>query len=133
MSPSSKELREHLESILTTEKYKESINELKLCIKSLTRAQTILTKLFLCGYDNVLLYKKLVTLVDELDLHDIIMNDNKFSESDSNNKVVIKNSNYFRYTGESRHVRNTVEEFFISINPLLLKPLRLLRQQYHKL
>lgn len=42
-------------------------------------------------------------------------------------------TSFFRYRGEDRLTRTDVEAFLTSINPKLMKPLQLLREQYHRL
>ena len=133
----SKDIRKYLKSIMSPDIYANALKELQICIGNVTKSETVLVRLYLCGYENVLLYKKLVTLIDGLNPRDILMENSRFIspdiiKSDKNTKDIM-HSDFFRYTGESRHARNEVEEFFMSINPMLLQPLRLLRQQYHKL
>lgn len=45
----------------------------------------------------------------------------------------VADTSFFRYKGEHRHEREEVEAYLSAINPKLLQPLQLLRQQYHKL
>lgn len=128
----------------------------------------MLAKLYICGHDNLLLYRRLVTLKDDLEISEILHYSNSarvsispnnsrgyyFSsdsssdsadgdggdgggagsdssdrelESGDGDKAV--NSNYFRYIGEEVHAM----EYLKSIHPSLLRPLQLLREQYHTL
>ena len=145
----------------------------------------MLAKLYICGHSNLLLYRRLVTLKDDLEISEILHYSNSarvrispsnnsrgyyFSSSDSSSSTnsggssssssssncgggggtgtksgdrelesnlsqerddgdIVVHSNYFRYIGEEVHA----VEYLKSIHPSLLRPLQLLREQYHNL
>ena len=125
------------------------------------KASTVLAKLYICGHENLLLYRQLVTLKDDLEISEILhysdsvtmttspRDSGYFSgsisgggSSDKGNEdaeIVSQehredietqlHSNYFRYVGEAAHAA----EYLKSIHPSLLRPLQLLREQYHTL
>jgi len=148
-------LSKHLEELLGTDFYRSTaLLEVEKAVKELKgiRASTVLSKLYVCGYDNLLLYRRLVTLKDDLDLKEILHDSFGHESYDEAHKLLIERgvltedalerlvteatgagndlkSSFFRYTGEVEHV----VQYLQVIHPHLLKALRILREQYHRL
>jgi hypothetical protein len=71
-----------LEQDLGREGIDKATELLKPCFGgSKARALTALTKLYQCGYDNVCLYKELVTLREDLDIERIVLHSGSHAES----------------------------------------------------
>lgn len=73
-APSSPLLKAHVEKVMTTEKMESALAELMVCFDgSRAKALTALNKLYLCGYENILLYRQLVTLKEDIDIERIVL------------------------------------------------------------
>ena len=77
LPPTSKELQSHLKDAVTPQIYETALLELEKCFdlagaKS-KKAATLLSRLYLCPYKTVLLYKQLVTLKDNLEVEDFVL------------------------------------------------------------
>lgn len=138
MSPTSKELSNHLLSIMTKPVLDHALNELEKCLKDASaKPMTTLARLYLCGYDNILLYKQLVTLKSDMSVEELY-HSSLYRNGSTTLEVVNKiqlTTEQFRYKGEDRMIYSSkeVDTILKSISPALLKPVKLLREQYHKL
>jgi hypothetical protein len=71
-----------LEQDLGREGIDKATELLKPCFGgSKARALTALTRLYQCGYENVCLYKELVTLREDLDIERIVLHSGSHAES----------------------------------------------------
>eukprot|EP01036_Dinobryon_divergens_P025655 gene25655-34228_t len=74
-NPNWKKLALHLQNLLSEDVYHNiALPELTKALantKSM-KASTVLAKLYICGHDNLLLYRRLVTLKDDLEISDIL-------------------------------------------------------------
>jgi hypothetical protein len=81
-SSSSAMVKAALEQDLGREGINKATELLKPCFGgSKARALTALTKLYQCGYENVCLYKELVTLREDLDIERIVLHSGSHAES----------------------------------------------------
>jgi hypothetical protein len=81
-SSSSAMVKAALEQDLGREGIDKATVLLKPCFGgSKARALTALTKLYQCGYQNVCLYKELVTLREDLDIERIVLHSGSHAES----------------------------------------------------
>lgn len=79
---SSAELRAELEKALGKEGVEHAVSLLQPCFDgSKARALTALARLYQCGYQNVQLYKQLVTLREDLDIERIVLHSGSHAES----------------------------------------------------
>lgn len=146
MAVSDPVLLSHVKSLLSDHKYKAAIAELNVALKDVrATAPATLMRLYLCGYENIKLYKNIVTLRTDIPIEDCLysrssnylkynnqQNGNGATTSSSQEPVVL-NSSYFLYSGEDKLKHdNDVEGYFKQVSESLLKPLQLLREQYHK-
>lgn len=146
--PNWKLIGEHLRKLQPPGFYeKEALPQLRLALQGMgMKAETVLSKLYLCGCANILLYRGLVTLKDDLDLREILIG-SEGAAVDEVRKLLVERGSFvfpsdgssgdeksisssdFRFVGEQPHV----EPYLETIHPLLLKPLKMLREQYHRL
>lgn len=134
----------HVKSVLSNDQYAAAIAELNVALKDVrASAPSTLNRLFLCGSGNAAIFKQLVTLKKDLPIQECLYSPKKkvfkFGGDLSPTSVedVISgelNSSYFLYNGENKAKHNNdVEGYFKLLSESLLKPLQLLREQYHKL
>jgi len=73
-APSSPLLKAHVETVMTKEKMEHALSQLTACFDgSRAKAVTALNKLYLCGYENIVLYRQLVTLKEDIDIEAIVL------------------------------------------------------------
>lgn len=72
-APTSQLLKAHISTVMTAHLMEAAIDELALCLGGRTKAATMLNRLYLCGYDNVCLYRELVTLKEDMDIEEIVL------------------------------------------------------------
>lgn len=73
-SPSSPLLKAHVEEVMGKEKVEHALAQLMVCFDgSRAKAVTALNKLYLCGYENIVLYRQLVTLKEDIDIEAIVL------------------------------------------------------------
>lgn len=89
-APSSPALKAHVEAVMTTERRELALAELMDCFEgSRTKAITALNKLYLCGYDDIMLYRSLVTLREDLDIEAIVLHGASASNKVDRLKVAV--------------------------------------------
>lgn len=140
-------LTAQVKAALGKEKYAEALAELAEALKDVrAAAPSTLNRLYLCGHANALLYKEVVTLKRDLPIQECLYERNRnvfkfggdLMQAGSRQADVEStgelNSSYFLYNGENKLKHNNdVEGYFKQLSVSLLKPLQLLREQYHKL
>jgi hypothetical protein len=73
LKPSDKVIISHLKAALTTEQFKSAIDELDRALKDVKASSiSTLVKLYQCGYDELLVFKQLVTLKRDLHVEDTL-------------------------------------------------------------
>lgn len=125
--------RRDFEEILTVQGCETALQELALCLNVLPSSPkplTLLNKLYATAYLDVLQYKRLVTLHEDLDISDCVVADETEGDKVSGKAL---NSQYFRYRGEDIRNLDRTFNFLNGISPSLIKPLNLLRMHYSKL
>lgn len=81
-APKSALVKAELEKALTKEGVERAVDLLAPCFDgSKAKAATALARLFMCGYENVCLYKQLVTLREDLDIEHIVLHSGSHSDT----------------------------------------------------
>lgn len=136
-------VQKHLLSVMSPEHVASSTELLAAAVKGRT-PMSILTSLYHTGYETLKLYKYIIRLRDDVELETMLHHlpstsgegapeSLHFAPPSLVNADVIRSSSAFRFTGEKKNFGLEVEMALDTISSTLTVPLRLLRQQYHKL
>jgi 5'-3' exonuclease len=133
------ELTDQLVAAMGQEKYDQScalIVELLAANKSTKRnPNLVLLPLYMIGLDQLLLYKRLIKLHDEIPV--ISSKDLTASMGGGNQKtevIVLQSTQELRYRGEKKFSQKSIEDLLLhTFSDSLTAPLNYLRQAYHKL
>lgn len=79
--PTSQLVKAHMLTVMPKHVLDAAVTELSVCFGgSETKAATALARLYMCGYDNICLYKHLVTLKDDVDIEQIVLHSTSTSD-----------------------------------------------------